>query len=206
MLECICEMALARARENGKDKAVIGVAGAGCIGKTTLCHRLRDCLGASECQVVSMDGFMLEREKREELGGITGYNPDAFELAKAESMLSGLIHRRTGFVLPQYDRRSQARKCPVRVEARRFILVEGGLALIERFYSLEDFHIFLDADRETQYVLRLRREQGELGYSPSLIAERFERYFADYERFIRPQIDVADLVLRVRADYSLSNG
>lgn len=206
MLACIYDAALAKARETGKHGAVIGVAGAGCIGKTALCHRFRSYAGDSQCQVVSLDGFMLEREKRDKLGGLTGYNPDGFELAKAASAVSGLIHNQTSFTLRQYDRRLHRRTRPVRIEPRRFLLIEGGLALTEGFYSLEDLHVFLDADRQMQYELRLRREQAEFGYSATLVAERFERYFSDYLRFIHPQIELADLVLEVGTDYSLSFG
>jgi len=147
---------------------------------------------------------MLERSRREQLGGITGYNPRGFELTKARSDLRALLESDESFVLYQYNRRTHQRDIRELIEPKNTIVVEGGLALCDLLYGLEDVHIFLESGRETQYRLRLRREQREFGYSPIQIAERFEKYYRDYRTFIHPQMRVADIVVRVDRDYRLT--
>ena len=67
-----------------KPNLVIGIAGAGCIGKTTFARKFVQAIGLERCSVISLDGYMLERRIRQPLG-LTGYNPQGFELLKARS-------------------------------------------------------------------------------------------------------------------------
>ncbi len=202
--ELIRNAVVAVERATGKDRVVAGIAGAGCLGKTTLSQQLRELVGPSICQVVGLDGYMLEREERDRLGNVTGYDPRGFELSKARAQLRKLIEADRSFTLRQYNRLTHKRDLEQLVEPRKIILIEGGLALRPELYDLEDTHIFLEAGLDTQYILRVQREQAEFGYSEAEVAKRWTRYRRDYQAFIQPQIEVADVVLRVSSTYEIS--
>jgi uridine kinase len=200
----IYETSMAKAKNRSQNRIVIGISGAGCIGKTTLSREICRFVGKSECQVVSMDGYMMDRKKRDAIGGLTGYNPDGFELLKAKNELSGLINSNIGFTLFHYNRQTHNRERPEQIVPRRIIIIEGGMSLLSEFNHLQDLRIFLDADHKTQFELRLRREKVEFGFTASQVYNRFEKYFADYQKFIKPQIETANLIYRVSSDYSLA--
>lgn len=180
---------------------VIAIAGAGCIGKSTLAARMRGWLGDSQCHIVSLDGYMLPRRAAH---GLTGYDPRRFELGKARTQLYGLVRHGKGFRLCQYDRRTHERESPELIEVKPTIILEGGLALRPELYDVAQVHVFLDAGRETQFVLRARREKEEFAYSTRQITERFALYYRDYVRYLLPQRERADIIARVNNDYSLT--
>jgi len=204
VLEYLRLAMLTKADENGHNTTVVGIAGAGCLGKTTLSHRLRNLLGAGDCKVFSLDAYLLERQTRVERGGLTGYDPRSFELVKAAQDLEVLTRHGKSLVLRQYNRLTHRRDIPEVIRPGRILLVEGCLALCEPIRSCTEMRIFLDAGKTTQYVLRLQRERAEFGSTESEVLVRMKKYYADYLKHIKPQAAVADLILRVRPDYGLT--
>lgn len=191
-------------KKKGKKRVVISVAGAGCIGKTTFAEAFKKYIGDSICQVISLDGYMLEREKRNSLGYISGYDPRGFELSKARKDLSSLIDFNDPFILNRYNRQTHNRDIEELIEPKEVIFLEGGLALREELYNLADFHIFLYSEKDTQLSLRLRREQREFGYTVTQITDRFKRYYSDYLKYVHPQIKMADIILMIDTNYKIT--
>ncbi|MEO5378323.1 MAG: hypothetical protein H7832_11165 [Magnetococcus sp. DMHC-6] len=182
---------------------MIGCAGAGCIGKTTFSQQFREVIGESQCQLIGLDGYLMERKRRIQLGQISGYNPLGFELCKARKEISELILFKKTFSLPIYNRITQTRELSEQIYFKEIILIEGGLALTSHFHWLEDLHIFFNSDATTQYQLRLRREKFEFGYSEQEVKKRFDIYYHDYQKFIAPQIYSSDIILHVKTDQPL---
>jgi phosphoribulokinase len=183
---------------------VMSIAGAGCLGKTTFAERFGGLMGESFCQVVGIDGYMLERHRREEMGGITGYDPRGFELIRAKRQLLSLIHNGTPFILYQYNRITHKRDIPQRIMKRPIVLLEGGLSQRPELAKFTDIKIFFEASKEAQFRLRLNREQREFGYTAEQVYRRFESYHRDYLKFIAPAAETAHIVLRVSAKHEIS--
>lgn len=180
---------------------VIAISGAGCIGKSTRASQLAILLGESSCQAVSLDAYMLPRRLAP---GLTGYDPRRYELDKAREQLSELIRRGKKLLLRQYNRRTHERDLPQIVEPKPTIIIEGALALRPELHDLARIHVFLDADREVQFLLRKRREEKDFGSGPSQIVERLARYYHDYLRYVLPQRERAEIVACVDSDYRLT--
>lgn len=179
---------------------VIGIAGAGCLGKTTLAHNIAAQMGGTQCQVISLDGYLLEREARKEL---TGYDPRSYELDQAAMDLRRLLNQKQGFFLSQYNRRTNLRDISEWIQFRPFIVVEGSLALFPRLRCNMDLCIFVHATCKIQYQLRLRRERREFGCTAEQIGFRFNKYYEDYQKFIEPQLFNAEIVLTVDERYEI---
>jgi phosphoribulokinase len=179
------------------DKVIISISGAGCIGKSTLAEKLANTFGDHQCQVIGLDGYMLERKKRQELGNLTGYNPNGFELFQAQQQLQSLINNNNAFTLYQYNRQTHLRDIEQLILPKKIIILEGGMALREEFSPLANIKIFLEANEKIQYCLRVRREQQEFGYTENMVSSRFTKYFTDYQQYILPQKRKANLIFSV---------
>jgi len=190
-------------KKKNKNRVVISLAGAGCIGKSTFAERYSNYVGKNECEIVELDGYMLERSIREKLGNITGYNPQGFELDKARRQLAALILSDTPFVLYKYNRFTHKRDIYQLIEPKDTILIEGGLSLHENLFDLADVHVFLDSSKDDQFLFRFKREQREFKSDMAEVKDRFERYYPDYEEFIMPKRIVSDIILRVDSNYDI---
>ena len=176
------------------------MAGAGCIGKTTISYQFNNLL-KNKCQIVSLDAYMLERKIA---GELTGYNPRRFELQKAKNDLNDLICFNKKLTIYQYNRKTHKRDIKEYIEPKEIILIEGGLALRKEFLHFSDIRIFLDADENTQFKLRLKREQEEFNSNVHEVKNRFYKYFKDYKAFIFPQIKFANIIFSTDLNYNLT--
>ena len=204
VLKDLCSIIENKSQKLDNRKITVAIAGAGCLGKTTLSRRLRSMIGPSECQIVSLDAYLLERKTRLKLGQLTGYDPHGFELSRASRELEILIRHQKSIVLYQYNRLTHLRDVREIVRPRRVLIVEGCLALSKPIICFSDLRIFLESGRTTQYALRLKREQMAFGSGEAEFQSRFIRYYSDYLIYIKPQISVADLILLVSQDYGLT--
>lgn len=187
---------------NKNQRVVIGVAGAGCIGKTTFIEQLREILGDAE--VINLDGYMLERKLAYKIEpGMTGYDPRRNDLKKAQKEISNLVVRGIPFKQRDYDRSTHQRTEPKEVLPKPIIIIDGVHALHDMLLPLVNFGIFLDAPEEVQYQLRLRRERKEFKYDEKKVKKRWKKYYPDYLNHIATQKKYADIVLRVGHDYNL---
>lgn len=185
---------------DSRKAVVVGIAGAGCLGKTVMAHNMAAQVGETQCQVLSLDGYLLEREARR---GLTGYNPRSFELDRAAMDLTMLLYQKQGFPLRQYNRRTHLRDISEWIHYRPLILVEGCLALVPCLRRNLDLCIFIHARCKVQYQLRLRRERREFGSHAEQVGLRFKRYYEDYKLFVEPQMIIADIVLTVSDRYGI---
>lgn len=188
-------------------RRIVALAGAGCVGKSTLAEVLARHLGQRlcyDCAPVDLDGYLIERSKREVPGRIvSAYHPEAFELYRALGDLRGWLNTGRPFELLVYDKATSRRSAARVIRPADMLILEGVCAFYEPLRPLSEFKIFVLATKEIQYGNRWRRENGDLGRPTSEIQDRFERLHRDYERHVQPTIAFADVVLRVDDGYVL---
>jgi uridine kinase len=192
---------LVAAEKSRENRTVLLLAGGGCIGKTTLMSKLQSHIGKPICEHVELDGYMLPRE---EAGGLTGYDPRRFELGLAKRQLEGLVFHGKPFELHLYNRKTHKRDIIRQVEPKKVILIEGGLALRDEFLPFGNVNVFLDSSEEVQFLLRLKRESVEFGYTEEQVKKRFEKYYPDYLKYILPTRENAGIILRTDENYNVT--
>jgi uridine kinase len=174
---------------------LIAISGPDSVGKTMFAAELAKRLGSAA--IVENDHYLYERRIRE-ARKITGYNPAAYDLQTARRDLLSL---RAGceITVRPYDKKSGEKAPPEFIKPADILIVEGAMALHEELLDFAGLKIFLDAAPGVVERNHLRRGH-ELGFTPEQLS-RIERRLIlmeeDYQRYIAPQRDRADVIIQV---------
>jgi uridine kinase len=189
-------------------RRIIAIAGAGCLGKSTLAEVLisyLEKLALYDCNWVDLDGYLIEKTWRESFNPIiTGYNPKGYELQKAEKDLSMWLKTGKSFPIKIYDKLKSERTESRVIKAKDLLIVEGVLGFYKSLQRISTFKIFLHASKEIQYINRLDRERNHLDRTKEQIKQKFRNLYPDYEKYILPTMRLADVIFKVERGYKLS--
>lgn len=176
---------------------LIGVAGDSGCGKSTFLRRITDLFGEDFVTVICLDDYhSLDRKQRKETG-ITALDPRAnnfdlmYEQIKAlkegNSIMKPIYNHETGEIDP-----------PENIDPNHIIVVEGLHPLFdERVRGLLDFSVYLDIDDEVKIAWKIQRDMAERGHSYEDVLQAINARKPDFEAFIDPQKQYADVVIRV---------
>jgi phosphoribulokinase len=176
---------------------LIGVAGDSGCGKSTFLRRLIDLFGEDFMTVICLDDYhCLDRKQRKETG-ITALDPRAnnfdlmYEQIKAlkegQAIEKPIYNHETGMIDP-----------PERIEPNHIIVVEGLHPLYdERVRSLLDFSVYFDISDEVKIAWKIQRDMAERGHRYEDVVAQINSRKPDFEKFIEPQREFADVVLQV---------
>jgi phosphoribulokinase len=176
---------------------LIGVAGDSGCGKSTFLRRLEDLFGSELMTVICLDDYhSLDRKQRKETG-ITALDPRAnnfdlmYEQAKAlksgQSIMKPIYNHETGLLDP-----------PENVDPNRIVVLEGLHPLFdERVRGLLDFSVYLDISDEVKIAWKIQRDMAERGHTYEDVLASINSRKPDFEAFIDPQKQYADVVLQV---------
>jgi phosphoribulokinase len=107
------------------------------------------------------------------------------------------LHYGQPILKPVYDHATGTLVRPQYVQPREFVIVEGLLGfstpVLEQFY---DVKVYLDPPEPLRRVWKIKRDTAKRGYTEEQVVSELERREGDSERFIRPQRDRADIVVR----------
>lgn len=175
----------------------LGIAGDSGAGKTTLGEALVGIFGARSTALISGDDYH-HHDRREPLwkfvthldprvNDIGAMNDDAFSLLAGREIYSRHYDHVTG----QFTQ-------PRKLSPRDIVMVIGLHALLppllrQRF----DLKIFAEMDEELRQHLKIHRDTVERGRKRTDVEEAIQRRRADYERFLLPQRDHADVIFRL---------
>ncbi|AKG24237.1 phosphoribulokinase [Calothrix sp. 336/3] len=176
---------------------LIGVAGDSGCGKSTFLRRLIDLFGEEFMTVICLDDYhCLDRVQRKETG-ITALDPRAnnfdlmYEQIKAlkegQAINKPIYNHETGMIDP-----------PEIVEPNHIIVVEGLHPLYdERVRSLLDFSVYFDISDEVKIAWKIQRDMAERGHRYEDVLAAINSRKPDFEKYIEPQREHADVVLQV---------
>lgn len=110
----------------------------------------------------------------------------AIALSRGNSVLKGTYDHATGRFTPAEM-----------VDPRQFLLFQGLHSLsLESVRELLDLKVFLDPEEELRCFWAVQRDCNERGYTPQAAQDRIARRTPDREKYILPQRDLADVVIR----------
>lgn len=184
-----------------KVPVVIGVAGGSGSGKTTVVRRILESLPDNHVTVLEHDRYYRDRSelRLEERAALNYDHPDALETDLLVEHVTEL-RRGRAVQVPLYDFARYARKSATEcMEPRSAIIVEGILIYTDaRLRELMDIKVFVDADADTRFIRRLRRDVSERGRSvDSVIDQYLNTVKPMHLEFVEPSKRYADLIIPV---------
>ena len=180
---------------------VIGVAGGSGSGKTTVVRRILESLGPDQVNVLEHDHYYRDRNdlRLEERAALNYDHPDALETDLLVHHVRELKGGRS-IEVPLYDFTRHARRPDTdTVVPRKAIIVEGILIFTDRaLRDLMDVKVFVDADADTRFIRRLRRDVAERGRSMDSVVEQYLGTVKPMHfEFVEPTKRYADLIIPV---------
>ncbi len=155
---------------------VIGVAGGSGSGKTTVVRRIVESLGPDQVTVLEHDRYYRDRNdlRFEERLALNYDHPDALETNLLVRHLRSLKAGET-IEAPRYDFTLFARlDATETISPRKAIIVEGILIFTDAsLRDLMDVKVFVDADADTRFIRRLRRDVAERGRTMDNVVEQY---------------------------------
>jgi uridine kinase len=180
---------------------VIGVAGGSGSGKTTVVRRIVESLGPDQVTVLEHDRYYRDRNdlRFEERLALNYDHPDALETNLLVRHLRSLKAGET-IEAPRYDFTLFARlDATETISPRKAIIVEGILIFTDAsLRDLMDVKVFVDADADTRFIRRLRRDVAERGRTMDNVVEQYLGTVKPMHfDFVEPTKRYADLIIPV---------
>ncbi len=174
----------------------IGIAGDSGAGKTRLLKSLESLLSKERVLALEGDGdHKWERGDRnwEEM---THLNPRANYLYKQAEDLQTLRGNNT-VKRADYDHETGTFTHKKRLSPKPYVVLCGLHSLyLPQVRQVLDMKVYLDTDEALRCHWKLCRDQGDRGHDRAEVMEQIENRRADAEKYIHPQRQYADLVIR----------
>lgn len=176
---------------------LIGVAGDSGCGKSTFLRRLADLFGSEFMTVICLDDYHSLDRKGRKAAGVTALNPKAnnFDLMyeQIKAIKSGQAIDK-----PIYNHETGEIDPPERIEPNKVVVIEGLHPLYdERVRSLLDFSVYLDISKEVKIQWKIQRDMAERGHSYDDVVASIKAREPDFNAYIEPQKQHADVVIQV---------
>lgn len=176
----------------------IGIAGDSGSGKDTLSDAIAGLFGNHSVTTLSGDDYHLWDRQKPLWQFITHLNPLANDLEEFNSALIDLVAGKS--IRARHYSHETGRLSTGAIKRSNDIIIASGLHTLHLPTAREclDLKIFLDIDEPLRRQLKIIRDTQNRGYSEEQVNESIHKRLADSERFIKPQIDFADLIISLR--------
>ena len=177
---------------------VIGIAGDSGAGKDTFVNTIAGLFGSHSISSISGDDYHLWDRQQPMWQVMTHINPAANDL---ESFAKNLVALTDGKSIQasHYDHHTGKMSRPMTVRSNDLIIASGLHALyLPILRECYDLSIYLDTDEALRSFFKVQRDVGKRGYTIERVLESLAKRKLDSDKFIKPQVVFADLVMSLR--------
>lgn len=174
---------------------VIGIAGDSGAGKDTFADSITGLFGSHSVVKISGDDYHRWDRQKPMWQVMTHLNPMANEL---EDFSNDLVCLTDGKSIQSrhYDHQTGKMSRPFRIASNDLIIASGLHALyLPILRDCCNLKIYLDIDEGLRRHFKLKRDVQQRGHTLERVLDSFKKRIPDSERFIRPQLNFADLIL-----------
>ncbi|MFN2388231.1 MAG: phosphoribulokinase [Actinomycetota bacterium] len=180
-----------------RDKPVLlGIVGDSAAGKTTMTRGIANVFGTDRVTHVCSDDYhRYDREARKEMS-ITPLNPECNYVDIMEQHLK-LLAAGEPILKPVYQHADGTLGAPELVHPRELVVVEGLLGFhTKAMRDCYDVKVYLDPPEDLRRQWKIDRDTSKRGYESDQVIADLEKREPDSEAYIRPQRELADIVVR----------
>ncbi len=175
---------------------MFAIVGDSAAGKTTLASGIAAFLGSERVLEICTDDYHRYDRTERKVRAITPLNPDCNYLDVLERHL-GVLAAGKPVLKPVYHHTHGTLERPEYVAPRQYVIVEGLLGLhTAAMRSHYDVSVYLDPPEELRHAWKITRDTTKRNYAREVVLAELETREEDSARFIRPQRDEADIVVR----------
>jgi uridine kinase len=173
---------------------VLGIAGDSGSGKDTLANAIQGLFGSHSVAQISGDDYHMWDRDQPMWENITHLNPRGNDLAAMTNRVIDLAESRTVTVTP-YDHSIGRFARAVSLRHNDFVVVSGLLVYFTpQLRERCDARIFLDMNEDLRRHLKIRRDVESRGHTVESVDAALETRADDAERFVKPQVEHAEVV------------
>ncbi|MEW9501061.1 hypothetical protein [Jeotgalibacillus marinus] len=185
---------------------VIGIGGDSGAGKTTLTKGLMKLFGTERLLIVEGDGDHKWERGHDKWSEFTHLNPKANFLHEQASTLEKLKNGNSAQRV-EYDHKNGKFTSPKKIDPNDFIVMCGlHPLLLSKTRKIVDLKIYVDTDEKLRRHWKIIRDCGERGYTLEKVKRQIESRMADAKKYIYPQKEFADLIIRQFTEEDFSVG
>lgn len=175
---------------------IIGIAGDSGAGKSRLLKILEELLSKERVLCLEGDGDHKWARGDQNWKEITHLNPRANYLYRQAEDLQTL-RGNNAVMRADYDHETGTFTRKKRVSPKPYVVLCGLHSLyLPQVRQVLDMKVYLDTDEALRCHWKLCRDQGDRGYDRAGIMKQIEARRSDAEKYIHPQRQYADLVIR----------
>lgn len=180
-----------------KSPICIGIAGDSGVWKDTIANSLIDVFGKHSSVKLSGDDYHLWNRRKPIWNGMTHLNPAANDIECFTNDVRQLAVRNS-ILNRHYDHESGALSSKRNVRPNNFLMVVGLHTLItKRLREKYDLSVYIEMDESLRRAIKIIRDTSSRNQKLQEIIESMERRQNDFERFIKPQKNSADLCINI---------
>ena len=175
---------------------LLGIVGDSAAGKTTLTEGIVNIFGPDRVLGFSTDDYhKYDRKQRKELD-ITPLHPDCNYIDIMEQHLR-LLSVGEPILKPVYGHSEGTLEAPELVEPKEIVIIEGLLGYhTKTMRDTYDVKVYLDPPEDLRRKWKIDRDTSKRGYTEEDVHKDLDKREPDLEKFIRPQREYADIVVR----------
>ena len=178
---------------------LIGIGGNSGAGKSTTANAIINLFGQDNITSIKGDDTHKWERGNKNWDYITHLDPKANNLHSEYQQLINLKHGKH-INRKHYDHNTGTfieLKQPIKTN--NIILYDGLHPFyIKSIRDIFDIKIFIHPDEELSKYWKIQRDVTERGYSVEKVLEQIDKRYNDYKKYIKPQEDVADIIISVK--------
>ena len=184
---------------------LLAIVGDSAAGKSTLGAGIAALLGEERVTVVTTDDYHKHNRKARRQLRLSALHPDCNDLDLLRDHLDQLAGGRPVEKAP-YNHSTGDFDPPRTVTPSEFLIVEGLLGLhTQSLRERYDVSVYLDTPEPLRHRWKVARDTAKRGYSATQVRQLLERRESVSEKYIRPQREHADMVVRFHPDSSFTD-
>lgn len=181
---------------------LINIAGPSGVGKTTIAHLIMSINDYDSSIVISGDDSHKWERNDKNWNKYTHLNPFANNLDEEAEQLK-ILKNNLPITRKCYNHSTGIFDQPKIINPKKTIIYEGLHGLYQKnIRDLADLKIYVDTDEELKIAWKIKRDLKKRGYTEKQVLEAINKRINDEIKYILPQKEYADVVVRFTFDES----